>query len=381
MTNALPPNTTDPLNLASVPEAKPDPRPDPTPEPRPDPKEDPFNQLKKRYGMYSGVEIGGIARRLAVDNHLVEGLLPPGSVNLLAGDSGIGKSPMAYQIALAVASGRPFLGLRIKPGKVVFADYENNVQDVHRIVGQQCKHLGLPKIPATFLLWPLSRNPELKHMELIAEKLGPDLVVIDSLRAFHPEMETHSAKAVRQIRKLRGIAARRGTTFLLVHHLRKHQLVATSSLEDGHALDWLRRAAGVRALVNQTDVQLALARRAPDRVRTEGAADLVLSGHFRTRGDVGPYLIRRLWDADGEPTGYERFEPNPAMIANAEQEGAFQQLPEAFTFDEVRQTLKKGNESVNWFLHKLVRLGLANKVGRGKYRKSVLCSTPEGVAA
>jgi len=287
----------------------------PTPlDPTADPNNDPFVKLKKQFGMYSGDEMHGIARQLPADNHLVAGLIPPCSVNLLVGDSGIGKSPMAFQLALAVAAGVPFLGLPVRTGKVVVADYENHLRDVHRIVGQQRRHLGLQKIPDSFLFWPLSRMPEFEDMESIVKMLAPELVVIDSLRAFRPEMESDSVVAVQQIRKLRAIAASRGTAFLLVHHVRKHQLLGTG-LEDGHALDWLRRAAGVRALVNQTDVRLALARRAPDKVRTEGAADLVLSGHFRTRGDVGPFLIRRIWDADGEPVGYERIEAIPAIIS------------------------------------------------------------------
>jgi RecA/RadA recombinase len=351
----------------------------PTPlAPDADPNDDPFIQLKKRFGMYSGMEVTGLARQLPTDNHLVEGLIPRSSVNILVGDSGIGKSPMAYQIALAVAGGAPFLGLRVRTGKVIFADYENHLRDVSRIVDQQRKHLGLEKIPSSFLFWPLSRTPELENMESVVDSLSPELVVIDSLRAFRPEMETDSVKAVQHIRKLRAIAASRGTAFLLIHHVRKQQLQTGAGLEDGHALDWLRRAAGTRALVNQTDVRLALARRAPAKVRTEGAADLVLSGHFRTRGDVGPFLIRRIWDADGEPVGYQRFEANPALMANEEQERAFHQLSEEFTFGEACRALGKVDESTNWFIHKLVRLGLARKVGRGKYRKCILCAR-EGV--
>ena len=100
-----------------------------------------------------------------------------------------------------------------------------------------------------------------------------------------------------------------------------------------------------------------------------------------TRGDVGPFLIRRIWDGDSEPAGYERSDPNPAMIANEEQERAFHRLSEKFTFGEACRALGKTTESVNCLLHKLVRLGRASKVGRRKYRKGALCSTPEGVAA
>ena len=41
---------------------------------------------------------------------VMEGLIAEKSVNLLAGDSGIGKTPLCVTIAICIAAGIPFLG-------------------------------------------------------------------------------------------------------------------------------------------------------------------------------------------------------------------------------------------------------------------------------
>ena len=330
---------------------------------------DPFLEAKRALGLCSGFEIDSLKRKLPTNEHLVQGMLAPGSVNLLVGDSGVGKSPLAYQLALAVACGTPFLDIPVRPGKVLYVDYENHAPDIHWILTQQCKRLGISRIPGTLVIWPLAANRQEHDVEKAMRMLAPDLVIIDSLRTFSPEMEAQNKAAVEQIKRLRAVAVRDGSAFLLVHHVRKHRMKGYAGLEEGHALDWLRRASGVRALINQTDTRLALARRANSAVREEGAAQLVLSGHFRTRGDVGPYILHRVWDGDGEPVCYERFEATPNLIANPLQEAAFSRLPEQFSFKNAQLELGRAPEAVNWFIQKLIRLGLAEKTGRGQYKK------------
>jgi hypothetical protein len=322
-----------------------------------------FLKLKNAFGLYSGVEILRHIDSLPSGKHVVEGLIAPSSVNILVGDSGIGKSPLAYQMALAAASGTPFLGMAVKQSKVIYLDYENHMPEVRSILIHLCRHLGLRTIPEWLALWPLAAGPDQLTVEEVTSQFAPDLVIIDSLRTFSPDMETDSRKAVEQIKRLREISSEHGTAFVLVHHLRKNGGTA-ESLEPGNALEWLRRAAGVRALINQTDSRLAFACR-------KGADEAVLSGHFRTRGEVGPFLIRRQRDVHGDPAGYARFEPVPALIENADQEAAFAQLAHEFTFGEARAMIGKGAAATNWFVQKLIRLGLVYKIERGQYRKAV----------
>src|SRR5712691_7580257 len=56
-------------------------------------------------------------------SYLVEGLLPTDDVHVGVGDSGIGKTPWAYQLGFCVATGQPFLGHAVKQGLVLYLDF------------------------------------------------------------------------------------------------------------------------------------------------------------------------------------------------------------------------------------------------------------------
>ncbi len=278
------------------------------------------------------------------------------------GDSGIGKTALGYQLALAVASGNPFLGFPVQKNKVLLVDYENGIWDFHWILEQQRKHLGLAEYPSNFLLSPgLPESP----VEEVVARLRPQLVILDSLRSYHPPMERDSVSATERIRQLRNLVRTCGAAVLLMHHVHKRS-AGPPNLEEGRALDWLLRTAGSRALINQTDVRLALAAR---QVAQNGAATLVLRGHARTRGEIGPIFLRRCRDAAGEPLGYERFQPQPALLKNSEQEATFGRLPDSFRFKDVRRICGKSDETINQFLHRVMNLGLVSRVAHGQYRK------------
>ena len=76
------------------------------------------------------------------------------SVNLLVGDSGIGKSPLAYQLGLAAAVGLPFLGMATRASKVLLVDYgEFAWPRLTRSWSSSGDILGISEFPATFQLW------------------------------------------------------------------------------------------------------------------------------------------------------------------------------------------------------------------------------------
>ena len=72
---------------------------------------------------------------------LVEGLLPRYGVNVAVGDSNIGKTPLAVQLLVCVATGLPFLGCKTIQGKAHILDYENTgllsdmIEKISRCVG------------------------------------------------------------------------------------------------------------------------------------------------------------------------------------------------------------------------------------------------------
>ena len=307
-----------------------------------------------------------IRRLPSSTEHLVEGLIPPRSVNLLVGDSGVGKSALAYQLGLAVATGVPFLDLPVRRGRVLFVDYENSLADAHWIMKQQRQHLGLASFPHTFQLWPMHLDPLQDKVEDVIASFRPDFVILDSLRSFNPRMEGDNTTATEQIKSLRLTAAESGTAFLLVHHVSKQRQrnQGRANLEQAEIMDWLLRSSGARAVINQTDVRLAVARRG----RSDEAA-LILRGHFRTRGEVGPFLLRRKRAEGGAPLGYERVAVNGALLENTEQEAFFARLPEAFSFKEARLLSGKSHGPVHLLLRRMMGLGLVHRAARGQYCK------------
>lgn len=333
-----------------------------------------FQRFMKAAGIFSGSDVSGSDVGSAVHNmpavtHLVEGLLPVDSVNLLVGDSGIGKSALAYQLGLSVAAGIPFLELPVPAAAgVLLIDFENSLPDARCIVKQQLRHLHLTAFPDGFMLWPAPAH--LKPASLLEPivELAPDLIIIDSLRSFNPGMERDNQAAALQIKQFRELRPGYPMTFLLVHHLRKQRRNAEAgNLESGRVLDWLLQTAGAQALINQTDVRLAVS--PPSRQR--GDIALVLRGHARTRGEVGPFLLRRCFDGDGESSGYRRLTPTPELLENPEHEAVWQALPASFGFRDVRLLYGKHDELTNRLLHDFMRLGLVRRVEHGKYEKSV----------
>lgn len=63
---------------------------------------------------------------------LVPDLVPAGTVTLLTGDGGTGKSLVALQLAAACAMGRPWLGRDVAAGRALFISAEDDQDELHR---------------------------------------------------------------------------------------------------------------------------------------------------------------------------------------------------------------------------------------------------------
>src|SRR5438105_2851135 len=96
-----------------------------------------------RYGLLTPNDVNELAKRQRHSHSLVEGFIEGRSVSVLVGDSGLGKSPLAYQLGLSVAAGVPFLGLEVKKGVVVYADHENGAHSARDLRDSIVQFLGL----------------------------------------------------------------------------------------------------------------------------------------------------------------------------------------------------------------------------------------------
>ena len=157
-------------------------------------------------------------------DRVLGGGLVPGSLVLLGGDPGIGKSTLLLQSAQAMAAQH----------SVLYVSAEESAQQVklrwRRLVEQQpAASTGTPAAAAAGDLQLLAETDlELVLQEL--EALRPAVAVIDSIQALHDGELGSAPGSVAQVREcaaaLARIAKRQDTALLLVGHVTKEGMLA-----------------------------------------------------------------------------------------------------------------------------------------------------------
>jgi hypothetical protein len=309
-------------------------------------------------GVMSPDEVDRMCAEQQQTQFLVEDFLPLKSIAIVAGESTIGKSPLLCQLGLCIAAGVLFLGLSTRRARVLYFDLENSLTDGKAMRDSLVKLLGLRTAPSEFLIG--MEPPE--DLESVIAQVRPRLVMIDSLRAFRPEVTSKNALAGQWLKELRHLARKHECTFLIVHHLRKPNVeYPTPDLGECTVSNWLAEMEGPRAFVNQTDVRIALAE--GDREPTA----LKLKWSRRVHGDMPMVLLERVYDDDGEPLGYRQL--TGIGLLSEDRRKAFDMLPNEFGTGEARKALRRGDEATDNFLNECKRLRLIEKVRRGRWKK------------
>lgn len=333
--------------------------------------QDNLTQLSKDWGLVGQTRLKSLAE--ARVDYLVDGLVLCPSVNILAGDSGLGKSPLCVQLALSVATGKPFLGHGVKaPGPVIYCDAEAQPATLWPIAEGISKHIGLPNVPENLLFWNPSWNVDDRsfilvqnktHLYNIVERAKPALVILDTLRYFFPREVNDPDLTIAMLKEMRRYCGQNKTSWLLVHHLRKKnkdELAAKArpTIRNSAPL-WLEEASGTLALINNTDLRLGWEKDADP----ESEA-LWMGGLLRTKGEVGPFKVDRRFDDEGDPVGYslasvhEQFTPKELEIyASLPNEGR------EFTYTYITQNLGKKDSLAARFIRRACDLGFV-KVAR-----------------
>jgi len=296
----------------------------------------------------------------AVRPFLIDGIIPECSLAILAGDSGLGKSAFAYQLGLCMACGLPFLGHRVKQGKVLYIDLENGKSGIVQVCRALGRSLQLERLPENISIG--TERFDKAGIEKVLKDVQPALVIIDSLRAFSPEAESKNATAAAGLSELRTQALQYQVTFLVIHHIRKPSKEGACPLEDSRVTIWMNEASGARALINQTDVRIGFD------VSRQDDSRLIVKGFTRIQGEFGPLYLRRVYDEEGEPIGYEHLR-GIELISNPAQQEAFKNLPPEFRFKDAKRMYGREDQATSDFLRKCEGFGLLLRVEKGLYRK------------
>src|SRR5450756_481940 len=158
------------------------------------------------------LSIGEFARVLG-------GGVVPGSIVLVGGDPGIGKSTLLLQMTIAMAS----------VGRILYVSGEESERQIKMRAMRLLKEEdGQPQtIPeALYLVTETNLNTILEHIN----DVRPTLVIIDSIQTVYlPELES-SAGSVAQVRecasRLRELAKSSGTAVFLIGHVTKEGTLA-----------------------------------------------------------------------------------------------------------------------------------------------------------
>ena len=153
---------------------------------------------------------------------LIAGIMPLGSVMLLAASGGTGKSTIVYNWALNIALGQSWSGRRCMQGKSLIIQSDEPLVDTSEklnVIGYQDADLE----PGTVAFWENWRFGHMKQLEDYVRKNRPVFIAIDSLTACLAGMDVDLVKsnAGDVIYGLRDIANQYKCSIAILHHLNK----------------------------------------------------------------------------------------------------------------------------------------------------------------
>ena len=158
-----------------------------------------------------GEHAARISTGLAELDRVLGGGLVAGSVTLIGGDPGIGKSTLLLQAAANLAGGR----------SVLYVTGEESPEQV----GLRAQRLSVAQQPLQ-----LAAETCVERMLETAETLKPAVLVVDSIQTVYTEILQSAPGSVAQLRESTGLLVRfaksRGTAVLLVGHVTKEGAIA-----------------------------------------------------------------------------------------------------------------------------------------------------------
>lgn len=164
-------------------------------------------------------------RRDPSQKGLVEGVIGEGELTMLFGESGVGKSFVALDLALSIASAQPWLGRNVTQGSVVYLPSEG-FDGFHARIQAWCAHRGVSSAELPFHMgayeFALNNPHDFKEFqdELCGIHPQPKLIVVDTLTGMTSGLDQNSAKdmaAFADTCKMMKLITT-GAAVLVVHH-------------------------------------------------------------------------------------------------------------------------------------------------------------------
>ena len=153
---------------------------------------------------------------------VLEDYLPAGGLGVLAGKPKEGKTTLAYEAAVKVALGLPFLGRNTRKAAVLILALEEHAREVR----MRLHHLGASDLDHVYVhVGPLEpTTTALNSIKTFAQGHGVRLILFDTLSAFwRIDNENDAAEMTKVVKPLLQLARESGACVLLIHHARKSE--------------------------------------------------------------------------------------------------------------------------------------------------------------
>ena len=131
---------------------------------------------------------------------VITGMVPRGTILMIAGDAGVGKSMLSFSKALHVALGRPFFGFPVAQTKVLYFDQENSLPDAGAYLQRLWLGMGRPDPSEVekflaFEHFSLTATWEADMLRTVAD-FQPGLIVVDTATsALNIQQENDNSEA------------------------------------------------------------------------------------------------------------------------------------------------------------------------------------------
>ena len=272
---------------------------------------------------------------------LVDGIVPSGALTLVSAAPKVGKSTATRCLAVAIATGRPWLGRHTARGPVLYLCHEDKRAEVRRHFAA----MGAPRDDSIHcFIDRLAPSHATEQLGAWVAALKPCLVVIDPLfRFLCVDDVSDYARVSRAFDPLIDLARASGAALVLTHHQRK------SGGTDGN------ETLGSQAIFGSVDNTIFLYRDGDRR-------------HMRTQVRIGEDIARtaiRL-DAHGWVHLVGAGAPVREQAIEAEIVSALGDArTESMGVDEVRAAVGRRSEDVDRALARLVERRAVRRTGRG----------------
>lgn len=189
------------------------------------------NKPKKLQEVEAGKEVRIITPDAEL-NRVLGGGIVPGSLILIGGEPGIGKSTLMLQ-----------LGLSLKRSKVLYVSGEESEQQIK----MRAERLSASKNDSCYIL----TETNTKNIFIGIEELQPEVVIVDSIQTLYSNVMDSTAGSIAQVRQCAGelmkFAKETNTPVFLVGHITKDGMLAGPKVLE-HMVDTVLQFEGDRHL-------------------------------------------------------------------------------------------------------------------------------------